>query len=82
MALLKNTTFKGISISDAYFRVCSVDMTKVAMSFTVEICASSTDDALSYRYYSCEYNIDGSNPIEQAYDHLKTLKEYDGFKDC
>lgn len=82
MALLKETLFKGISISDAYFRVCSLEMTKISMNFTVEICASKDNDAIIHKYYNCEYNIDGNNPIEQAYEHLKSLQEYDGCKDC
>ena len=28
------------------------------------------------------YSIDGKNPIAQAYEHLKTLPEFQNAKDC
>jgi hypothetical protein len=32
--------------------------------------------------YSFEYKLEGSNPIAQAYNHLKSLTEFSGATDC
>jgi hypothetical protein len=32
--------------------------------------------------YSCAYDLDGANPIRQAYLHLKTLPEFANATDC
>jgi hypothetical protein len=32
--------------------------------------------------YVCDLNIDGDNPIRQAYLHLKTLPEFANAVDC
>jgi hypothetical protein len=32
--------------------------------------------------YSCVYNIEGNNPIAQAYEDLKKLPEFAGAQDC
>jgi hypothetical protein len=34
------------------------------------------------RDYVSAYDIDGDNPIAQAYLHLKTLPEFAGATDC
>jgi len=31
---------------------------------------------------TCAYVIGGENPIKQAYEHLKTLPEFEGAVDC
>lgn len=32
--------------------------------------------------YEFDYDINGANPIAQAYEHLKTLPEFSGAQDC
>jgi len=32
--------------------------------------------------HDCAYDINGKNPIAQAYDHAKTLPEFAGAVDC
>jgi hypothetical protein len=32
--------------------------------------------------HGCPYDIEGDNPIKQAYEHLKTLPEFEGAIDC
>ena len=32
--------------------------------------------------YSCVYNIEGNNPIAQAYEELKKLSEFANAQDC
>lgn len=81
MAILKNTAFRGIDVQNAYFRVARAEVSKTDINFTVEACASATSPALFHKYYTCLYDIEGPNPIQQAYEHLKTLDEYHGHTD-
>jgi hypothetical protein len=46
------------------------------LSFTVEYFKDKTKDNLMVSYFNCPYDIDGANPIKQAYLHLKTLPEF------
>lgn len=32
--------------------------------------------------YEFDYDINGANPIAQAYEHIKTLPEFEGAVDC
>ena len=75
----------GVSINDAYHRVefVTIDKSKKRIDFHLRNYkdASSTSwisDALQ----TCEYDIDGANPIAQAYVYLKTLPEFAGATDC
>ena len=85
MALSKNiTTAHGIVVEDAYLRVDSVCITdKHAMQFIVH---AYKDAGQRHPFWhvqmSCPYDIDGENPVRQAYIHLKTLPEFAGATDC
>lgn len=82
MALRKNTVIHpGIEVTDAYHRVGNVTVTgKTRLVFKVY----SLKDGSQFadRDYSCGYDINGGNPISQAYAHLKTLAEFSGSEDC
>lgn len=81
MALSKTTTFKGVTVSDAYHRVWGVTLTKDTISFGCGIHASGETNMIDSISYSCAYDIAGDNPIKQAYEHLKTLPEFAGAAD-
>jgi hypothetical protein len=81
MALSKTTTFKGVTIADAYHRVWGVTLTKTEISFGLGIHASTDADMIDSTSHSCAYDIAGENPIKQAYEHLKTLPEFAGAAD-
>lgn len=85
MALEKTvTTPHGFEAVNAYHRVSGVSLiAKNKISFTVKSLKSS--DALAEfasELYSCPYDLNGANPMTQAYAHLKTLPEFAGAKDC
>jgi hypothetical protein len=82
MALLKSISFKGVLLNDAYHRVWRVDCEKTKMSFGLSIHATAADEALTGATYSCAYDLNGANPIAQAYAHLKTLDEFAGALNC
>lgn len=84
MALKKSAqTPFGVNVQDAYIRVEGVQLTsKDQISFRVR---TSVDGVLPHFAdvgYECAYDIQGYNPIAQAYKHLKTLPEFEGAIDC
>lgn len=86
MAIKLNTTTKtaqGFEVSDAYCRVEDVKVNKTTAYCVLRKYKDNTgvlhfaEDGISY-----PYSLDGGNPIEQAYDHIKTLPEYIDSEDC
>lgn len=73
MALAKTVNFKGVQIADAYHRVFGVTVEKDKISFGLGVHVSPESERLDSSGYSCAYDIDGENPIKQAYEYLKTL---------
>jgi hypothetical protein len=82
MAISKTTTFKGCTIADAYHRVWNVKVSKDSVSFGLGVHSSSDDEMIDSTSHSCAYNLDGDNPIKQAYQHVKTLPEFAGATDA
>jgi hypothetical protein len=84
MALTKDiTTRQGIEIKNAYFRVVSVRInSKSGMEYVVAFSKDARSPAVDSTAHDCVYQLDGDNPIAQAYEHLKTLPEFAGATDC
>jgi hypothetical protein len=85
MALEKTvTTPQDFDAVDAYHRVNGVALiSKNKINFFVQ--SFKNKDALiafASEQHSCLYDLDGTNPLNQAYNHLKTLPEFAGAKDC
>lgn len=85
MALKKTVkTQQGFDAVDAYHRVEGVRLSsKTSMSFQVR---SYKDDsglpAFADAAHEAAYDLNGDNPIAQAYKHIKTLPEFSDAKDC
>lgn len=84
MALAKTVlTVHGFKAVNAYHRVESVKLeSKTAMSFHIRSYTATDKPFFEENVLSCAYEIDGNNPIAQAYEHLKTLPEFAGATDC
>lgn len=82
MAISKAINFKGIEVADAYIRVMRVECNKSTMNFVVGFFAKFDEDAFHSTTVNATYQIDGDNPIAQAYAHLKTMPEFAGAVDC
>jgi len=84
MAISKTViTAHGIQVNNAYHRVENVKLLgKDKIKF--QLCASVDKNKLSFNAdsYECAYDLEGANPIAQAYVHLKTLPEFAGATDC
>lgn len=85
MAILKTVqTGFGIEIKDAHHRVENVSLiAKDKMTFQVRARVSSEQQMIFYEAaFQCRYDINGDNPIAQAYVHLKSLPEFADAVDC
>lgn len=80
MALQKTiTTAQGIEVTNSYQRVefVTIDKNKSSISFRLRVYKDITSNSyLSDAVFNCSYNINESNPIQQAYEHLKTLPQF------
>ena len=82
MALTMTVTEKGININSCYIRVKDFTGNKSHLGFNVEYLSTSTEKPFLTKGYSFNYDMETSNPIKQAYEHLKTLPEFSGAIDC
>lgn len=84
MALQDNIELEsGIVVQDAYTRVESVKLqNKTSMSFEAASFVDATKTtAFRRNAYLAAYDLEGDNPIKQAYLFLKTLPEFQGAQD-
>ena len=84
MALRKTIDFRGINVPSAYIRVQQLTILagNIRMEFGIQIMANSSTPAFEAYAIGANYNLEGGNPIRQAYDHLKTLDRFQGAEDC
>lgn len=84
MAIAKTvTTPHGIEVNNAYHRVEGITLpSKDKMQFRVRASLDGVKPHFSDEQHECAYDIDGDNPIKQAYIHLKALPEFEGATDC
>jgi len=84
MALKKTvTTVHGFEAVDAYHRVENVVLnSKDKITFHVRSYKESSFPAFNDQSLECAYNLNGGNPIAQAYDYLKTTDEFSNAQDC
>jgi hypothetical protein len=84
MALKKSvTTVYGFEIPNAYHRVEGVQLvSKTMIRFQVRSFADKEKAHFADSQHECVYDMNGSNPFNQAYQHIKTLNEFAGAIDC
>jgi len=84
MALNKTTTSsQGFEAVNAYHRVEGMYLiTNQSMTFRVRAYKDVAFPAFADNGYYCAYDINGENPIKQAYEYLKTLPEFANATDC
>jgi hypothetical protein len=84
MALKKliQTPF-GVDVQDAYHRVENVLLiSKKKIQFQVRASLDGVKPHFNDVAHECDYDIEGNNPIHQAYTYLKTLPVFDSAVDC
>jgi len=84
MALkLTKQTKEGLTAIDAYHKIENVTLqNKNIIMFNVKSYANIDFPEFDAKTFTCEYDLNGENPIKQAYLHLKTLPEFEGAVDC
>lgn len=84
MALKLDVTHRGLSIKDSYVVVVmpTISTGKDSLEFGVWYKAGAEHEQFMAANYSAPYDLDGNNPFEQAYEHLKTLPEFKNATDC
>jgi hypothetical protein len=84
MALKKTiSTVYGFNVADAYHRIENVTLNgKDKLNFNVRIYTVADKPFFAENVMSCDYDLNGANPIAQAYEYLKTLPEFAGAVDC
>lgn len=84
MALSLDTEFKGIPVKSAYVTVefPSIGRTKDSIEFGLWFRSSPGAESFRTESLSASYDIGGPDPFKQAYEHLKTLTEFENSTDC
>jgi len=91
MALQKETNFKGLTITDGYWRVgnfrfsekttCSFSMTLFPTA-DLALAEDSINNELTKFHYSFSYDLDSEDNLHtQAYNYVKTLDYFAGSLD-
>jgi hypothetical protein len=84
MALKKTVEFKGLTVTDAYNRVSALTILPGNTRMEFGVFAMANPESAPFFSFSeeAEYDIEGDNPIKQAYEHLKALDRFQGAEDC
>ena len=85
MALSKTVkTDTGLTVENAYHRVREVQIQGTNyLHFKVKSFVDEKQGrAFSEIEHGCAYDIKRSNPLQQAYEYLRTLHEFEGAVDC
>lgn len=84
MALEKTViTPHGFEALNAYHRVEGVSIIgKEKIKFHLRSYKSPEEAMFAELIIGCAYNLNGANPIKQAYEYVKTLPEWEDAIDC
>jgi len=84
MAIKKQVvTPHGFTVADAYHRVEDATIIgKTKMNFSVKVYKDTDKEPFAASSFVCNYDLNGGNPLQQAYLHLKTLEEFKTAEDC
>lgn len=84
MALSINANYKGLAAPNTYAVIGSLTINpdKVGMSYMVLYKASPDEQPYEAYSFASGYDIEGADPFKQAYEHLKTLTDFEGAIDC
>lgn len=82
MALKLTKTIKDVTINDCYIKVSSISGNKKEIQAIVSFSANNNADPFELKTFIFDLDINGENPIKQAYLHLKTLPEFADAVDC
>ncbi|MEY4418019.1 MAG: hypothetical protein RIQ88_457 [Actinomycetota bacterium] len=73
---------QAIDFDSVYIKVSTVTGTKNSITAVIEIKDNKDGIVLDSSNVRFSLDLDGPNPIKQAYEHLKTLPEFANATDC
>jgi len=84
MAISKTiSTVHGFTAKDAYIRIEDIKIIgKDRIETVARFYLSADKPSFGEQPLSCLYDLEGHNPIKQAYLHLKSLPEFADAVDC
>lgn len=82
MALSKTLEYKGIPVPNAYIKVWRFAGNKDQIHFDAGFHSAEGAEMFESKAYSFNLDLNGDNPVKQAYLYLKTLPEFVGSVDC
>jgi hypothetical protein len=71
-----------ITTASLYVKVTSISGNKNQLTASVSFLDQENAASIGAKDYLFTLDLDGPNPIKQAYEHLKTLPEFQGAEDC
>ena len=77
-----NTDFGQVTVAECYIKVSIVEVNKVNGMANVSFYDKPSGKLLQTKIYPVPHDLNGSNALAQAYNHLKTLPEFAGATDC
>ena len=77
------TSVHGLNVPDAYHRVENVQLAgKNSIFFQLRTYKDPQKPSFNTTAFDAPYDLEGPNPIKQAYLYLKTLPEFADAIDC
>jgi hypothetical protein len=71
-----------ITTEPLYIKVSTITGNKLNLTATVTFTSQTTGAVVATKSYQFLLDLNGGNPIKQAYEHLKTLSEFADATDC
>ncbi|WP_213802324.1 hypothetical protein [Klebsiella oxytoca] len=83
MALIQDTVIKGLKVENCYIAVGSITLAadRTEIYFNLNFSVTKEQPPLFTDYFTCSYDIDGGEIVEQAYTYLKSLSRFSGAAD-
>ncbi|WP_238759717.1 hypothetical protein [Klebsiella oxytoca] len=83
MALIQDTVIKGLKVENCYIAVGSITLAadRTEIYFNLNFSVTKEHPPLFTDYFTCSYDIDGGEIVEQAYTYLKSLSRFSGATD-
>lgn len=73
---------ESVTTGALYIKVTTVAGTKETLSASVSFTDNQSENVVAHKQYEFSLDLEGSNPIRQAYEYLKTLPEFADAVDC
>jgi len=77
-----DTEFGPVTVAECYIKVSMVKVNKSEGMANVSFYDKPNGKLLQTKIYPVPHDLNGSNALAQAYNHLKTMPEFAGATDC